>query len=532
MAAFAVLFGLGVKAHLTDGTVYWLQDVSTGQFLSQGDNWSTRAVAQDVGGIGFEVTKVSEDVYTLKHIMWNTVRGTSVGLGSDLYVDNGSPAEWTLTASGDGFLMKNGDDYLVNNGSENAYKEKPIGTTTDASAATVLKFLTKTEYDAAIQTYKDGKAAVYATNLGYTASTVAALEAILSTDYIGKDYTAYISNPTLGSNWTDWTHGAISQRGEGAGIGSGCAEFWSGCGYAKQTVSSLPNGLYKVGFVGTYRPANSGEANNLVSEKASSPAFVYANDAEMEFLHWIDVPAKANGRDGITQANGYGHSFYTYVSDGTLALGVVADGWMGDNCRIWNPFGQFTLTYSSDQVEDGDITALVATIPEVAGNLNTLKNNLESAKTIAAYNALSAAIVAVNDLVAPYAAYKVAAEDAAIAGVAAATISEQNTAVEAATTVAEINDGTTALRTAIDAVEAFNITSFTIKNSTAQTKDNWEGTDFGDQSDGVREYWNKSAADFHQTLPELPAGKYRLTVVALQRTGMTGTVYVDAGSFY
>ena len=530
VAALTAMISLGAKAQLTDGTVYWIQDVGSGQFISQGDNWSTRAVAQDVGGIGFQVESVSDGVYKLKNIMWNTVRNATVGLGVDAYVDQ-TPVEWTLTASGDGYLISNGDNYLANNDSENAYREKGLNKVTDAAEATVWKFLTRDEYDAAIQAYKDGKAAAYATNLGYTASTVAALEAILATDYIGKDYTSSITNPTIGSNWDGWTHGQISQRGEGAGIGQGCAEFWNGCGYAKQTVSSLPNGLYKVSFVSTYRPGGNGIT--LASENASSPAFAYANDAAIEFTHWVDITAKANARNGITVANGYQQSFYTYVTDGTLVLGVTADGWMGDNGYIWQPFGQFTLTYYSDQISDEEIAALVATIPAagtvptaVSTNLASLRSTLESAKTIAAYNNLSDAITAAtNEVLAPFAAYKVAAEDAAIAGVAAATISEQNTAVNDATDAAGINACTSALRSAIAAVTAFDITTFTIKNPTAQTKDNWEGTDFGTASNNVCEYWNKSGADFHQTLASLPAGSYRLTVIAVQRTNMQGTVY-------
>jgi len=514
---------------LVSGTVYWIQDVSTGQFISQGDNWSTRAVAQDVGGLGFEAVYVSDGVYKLNNIMWNKVNNVTIGLGVDAYVDQ-TPAEWTLTASGDGYLLSNGGNYLANNGSENAYKEKGLNKVTDAAETTVWKFLTRDEYDVAIQAYKDGKAATYATNLGYTASTVADLEAILATDYIGKDYTTSITNPTLGSSWDGWTHGTVSQRGEGAGIGSGCAEFWNGCGYATQTVSDLPNGLYKVTFVGTYRPKAKDAALKCASEFASSPAFVYANDAKVEFLHWIDVTANADGRSGITVGNGYQNTMYTYVTDGTLALGVVGDGWTDG--YSWNPFGQFTLTYYSDQVEDADITALVATIPAsgtiptaVSTNLASLQSTLESAKTIAAYNNLTAAITAANGIVAPYAAYKVAAEDASIAGIADATISEQDAAVEEATDAVGVEACTSALRTAIAGITSFAITDYTIKNPTAQTKDNWEGTEFGDASNNVCEYWNKSGADFHQTIASLPAGNYRLTVVALQRTGMTGTVY-------
>ena len=531
IAALSAMISLGAKAQLTDGSVYWIQDIGSGQFISQGDDWSTKAVAQDVGGLGFQAELVSDGVYMLKNIMWNTVKSANVGLGVDVYVDQ-APAEWTLTAAEGGYLISNGENYLVNSGAENAYKEKPLNKTTDAAAATIWRFLTRSEYDAAIQAYKDSKAATYATNLGYSASTVSALEAILATDYIGKDYTSSITNPTLGSNWDGWTHGAISQRGEGAGIGSGCAEFWNGCGYATQTVTSLPNGLYKVEFVGTYRPSSNKVAETLASENTSSPAFVYANDAMKEFLHWIDVPAKANARSGVTKANGYTQSFYTYVTDGTLALGVVADGWMGDNGYIWNPFGQFAITYYSDQVEDDDIMTLVAAIPAegtipaaVTTNLNDLQSALESTKTIAAYNNLTNAVAEAKTLVTPYAAYLVAAEDAAIAGVDEAIIIAQNEAVATATEKTFIEMCISALHKSIAELACYDITDFTITNPTAQTKDGWEGTDFGTASDNVCEYWNKSGADFHQTLANLPAGSYRLTVIAVQRANTKGTVY-------
>ena len=409
LAVVAAMVGLSAQAQLTNGTVYWIQDTGTGQFISQGDNWSTRSVTKDVGGLGWEAVYISDGVYKLKNIMWNTVRGENKGLGSDLYVDNGSPAEFTLTASGDGYLINLNGEYLVNNGTENSLKEKPIGKTTDVEAASVWKFLTKTEYDAAIQAYKDGKAASYATSLSYSVNTVSELEALIldANQFITKDYTNSIKNPTLSDNGDNWTHGKVSQRDEGWNVGSGCAEFWNGCGSCTQTISNLPNGLYKVTFVGSYRPGNSEQANSLVSEKTSSPAFVYANDAKAEFLHWIDVPAKANGRGGITVANGYLNSFYTYVTDGTLALGVVADGFT--DRQTWTTFGQFTLTYYTDQVSDEDAAALLASVPTgkmsdaTQSTLNAAKSAFEANKTIANFNTLSEAIAKANISVAEYA---------------------------------------------------------------------------------------------------------------------------------
>ena len=540
-AACALLLGVSnVSAQLTDGTVYWIQDASTGQFISQGDNWSTKAVAQDVGGLGFEVVKISDDVYKLNNIMWNTVKNATVGLGTDVFVDQ-TPAEWTITASGNGYLIKNGENYLVNNGEENDYKEKPIGKTTDEGAATVWKFLTKNEYDAAIQAYKDSKAATYATNLGYSASSVAELETLLSTNFISKDYTSSITNASLSSNDQGWTHGKLYRGNDSGGwaVGNGCAEFWSGCGYANPTIGSLPNGIYKITFVGTYRPDNNTAAEKLSSEKASSPAFVYANDAKIEFLHWIDVPAKANGRSGITTANGYGHSFYTYVSDGTLALGVVADGWTGN--YNWNPFGQFTLTYYTDKVSDEDIAALVATIPTevptaVTDNLNSLKSTLESKKTISAYNALSDAIQDAKAIETAYVHYNTV-KAAVLAVKGDIDVTTADATANAATTVKGINDAVAIVRNALTSSiadienETIDLTAALIDNAspgTAGNTDYWTNSAAPGLEYQLYEFYNIAGATSKQTIAtQLPVGYYTLTVIGYTREGYDG--FINAG---
>ena len=242
LTALAAVFSLGLSAQLQDGEVYWIQDAATGQFISQGSSWGTRATVKDVGGIGFEAVKVSEGKYKLQNVMWNLIHDASLGLRADLFTDQASE-EWELTPSGNGYLIGlAGANYLCNDGTPNAIGVKDLGRTDDASAATVWKFLTRDEYDAAIQAYKDEKAASYASSLGYSASSVSALEdIILDTDvFLAKDATSSIENPTLASSWDGWTHEGApgSNRGEGAGVGSGCAEFWNGCGYDhRRTIS-------------------------------------------------------------------------------------------------------------------------------------------------------------------------------------------------------------------------------------------------------------------------------------------------------
>ena len=565
LLSFLTLFmgGNYVSAQLTSGTVYWIQDTSTKQFISQGDNWCTKAVTQDVGGLGFEAIYVSDGVYTLKNIMWNTVKNANLGLGADQFVDQ-DPVNYNITASGIGYLISYNGKYLVNNSAENEFKEKPIGLTENSAEATVWKFLTKTEYDAAIQAYKDSKAATYAVNLGYSASTVADLETILSKDYISKSYTSSITNPTLGNNDAGWEHGKL-HRGNGSGgwaVGDGCAEFWNGCGYARQTVTGLPNGLYKVTFVGTYRPDNNGPAANLPSEKTSSPAFVYANDAKIEFIHWIDVPAKANGRSGITAANGYESSFYTYVSNGTLNLGVVANGWTGN--YNWNPFGQFTLSYYTDQVSDDDATTILNTANSIKNSkmnknvLSTLTSAIstfEASKTIANFNALTNAINAANTSIATYAALATAIENAyKPAFTASQTL--YNDVISAAQSVydnAEVDDCAATINTLNNDILAVYENDYSVfannyqyDYSTLLKQDMtlWASTDYVTMT--ANEHWNglNSQRYYEQKSSEwgqnswshaasetaiLPAGNYVMSITARASVDVTSTMSVKVG---
>lgn len=530
-------------AQLEDGTVYWIQDVATGQFISQGANWGTQATVQEVGGLGLQAVYVSEGVYKLKNIMWNKGNNADLGLRtSDRFLDQAA-GDVTLETADGGYKLNTSSGYLCNNGDTNGDGVKRLGSTNEAAAATVWRFLTKSQYDAAIQAYKDGKAASYAASMGYNGVTsVSALEALITDvdQFISKDYTNSINNPTLANNWDGWTHGAAagSNRSEGAGVGSGCAEFWNGCGYATQTVSGLANGLYKVEFVGTFRPKNSGEANNIASGETSSPAFVYANDAKIEFLHWIDVPAKANGRNGITKANGYGHSFYTYVTDGTLSLGVVQGCW--ENFYMWCPFGQFTLTYYTDQVADDDITALIATIPtegtvpaSVYSNLTSLKNTLESAKTIAAFNALSEAVIAANTLVSPYAALVAEVAKAKALGVEAATADAY---LDGVTTAAEATANTQALMVdeynyvVENYTTAIDLGAWTTQNAGNMTSQHWDGTSttsYNEQKEG----WSSATAwstSYTQTIT-LPAGEYVFKVAGRHSQYSVLTLSVKEG---
>ena len=571
MAACAAMVGLGASAQLTNGTVYWIQDASTGQFISQGANWGTQATVQDVGGLGFEAAYVSEGVYKLKNIMWNKVNNADVGLRvTDGYCDQPA-SEVTLTASGEGYLVGiAGGNYLCNNQEENSYGVKPIGLSTNSTDATVWKFLTKEQYDAAIQAYKDKQAATFATSLGYTATSVSALEDILTANFITKDYTSGITNAALNAgNTNGWTATKPNQRAQAFGSENGtCAESWNGCVVATQTVSDLPNGLYKVTFVGTFRPKGNTDSEKLTSEQTSSPAYVFANDAKEEFIHWIDVDAKANNRTDIkNNASSYTSSFYTYVTDGSLKLGVKQDTWYGGNS--WCPFGYFTLTYYSDQVSDDDATAILNTANGIKDSkmgsgvksaLTSAINTFNDNKTIANYNALNTAISDANASIASYEALQAAITNAnnntIYKTVFAASTEAYNNAVSTARGVydaAEVDDCTAAITALTDGIHGAYENDYTVfaneypyDYSTLLDQDmtKWASTDYVTMT--ANEHWNgktgqkyyeQSGAEWGQNAwshaasetATLPAGKYVMSITARASAGVTSTMSVKVG---
>ncbi len=351
LAALAAMVGLSAQAQLTNGTVYWIQDAATGQFITRGGNWGTRAVAEDVGGIGFKAEYINDGVYKLQTVD-RTLAGNTAYFGTGMYLDQNTQTEWSITASGEGYTISSGTQYLNISGKSNQQNQVSL---VAAGEAAVWKFLTRAEYKAALAAKKNAEAVTLATTLGLDGiTTLAELEAeIAGEDYVTVDQTSKIDNPTIADNLNGW---ALSKAGaprgyqenngdKQPGVGSGCAEFWHGSGNASQTVTGLPSGLYKITMLGLYRVHNSGNATAVGLDNSSSPAYVYANGIKTEFANWLDYSSLPNNRAGALTAynNGdYRNTVYTFVgTDGRLDLGVMCASWNDYN---WQVFGQFTLT--------------------------------------------------------------------------------------------------------------------------------------------------------------------------------------------
>lgn len=129
-----------------------------------------------------------------------------------------------------------------------------------------------------------------------------------------------------------------------------------------------------------------------------------------------------------------------------------------------------------------------------------------------------------NDIIARGNAFAVECGEESLAALNAIDVAALTTSEQVAAAIAEAKSIIANYIASVEYTRLLNVTTAVVANPTPMTIDGWEGDSFGDASDGVCEYWNKAAADFHQTVT-LPAGNYRLTVVALQRVNQTGVVY-------
>ena len=129
-----------------------------------------------------------------------------------------------------------------------------------------------------------------------------------------------------------------------------------------------------------------------------------------------------------------------------------------------------------------------------------------------------------NDIIARGNAFAVECGEESLAALNVIDVAALTTSEQVAAAIAEAKSIIANYIASVEYTRLLNVTTAVVANPTPMTIDGWEGDSFGDASDGVCEYWNKAAADFHQTVT-LPAGNYRLTVVALQRVNQTGVVY-------
>lgn len=406
LALCALLAGVGVtqaqETPANDG-VYYLYNESSGLFLTRGNNWGTRAVARPVG-LPWKVS-IADGKYTLR--MYDlTVAGSTNGFGNDSYSDNGSPITFTPAGTAaDGFTLQNGSNYITCPAASG-----DISLSTTASA---WQFLTQAQYNAVLAAKVTAQENTIAELKGITIPSGQTLNDVV-TDANNWTVSATVNDgvPTS-STWTATKH---SSRGGNTNWDTSYGTEMYQCGNAHytRTITGLKEGVYKVAVRGMKRMGNNatcvtmGNAGYPVSD-----SYLSANGYIIRMKAWYEDKASESNPNStgdfvnIVNNGGYTTEGFVYVgSDGKLVLDASSEAYWGG---CWFLFNGISYTYYNNEVSDEDAAALIASIPTAKMSdaaqsaINAAKSAFENNKTIANYNALTAAIEAAAPSIAEYA---------------------------------------------------------------------------------------------------------------------------------
>ena len=416
----------GYQTPTADG-IYYLYNtgITSGGpgFMSTGDNYGFQVV---IDNFGFPVKLISTgtaNTYQLQFIHHEGYLSDDGFMYSDGGNTGDNPRARTITVQDQG----DGKYKLINTSNskeiENWYGQV-VGDGTGDRRDYIWQFLSKDERNAIVAGYTSSVKLAAATSMGMPASvdTESEFDDYLSTNYIGVDQSAKITNGTFDTNHvtTDWTTTANSNRDFNIVWGNvdpkTTPEVYQGAGYLKHTQITVDKvGLYKVSVNATYRCGNN-DNNNRIGDLGydGSVAYLKANNNIAKISDWYSGKINGNGPGSPSEANStyfsagkYLTEVYVYIGDEKtldIELHSHAMTWGG-----WLMFNNFKLTYYNNEVSDDDAEALLATVPTepmlkaTKDALDDAVSAFESEQTIANYNALSTAIDNANASISVYA---------------------------------------------------------------------------------------------------------------------------------
>lgn len=577
--------------HATDWTgsavgagTYYLYNVGAGQFLSYGGAWGTQAVV-DGAGIPVTLTK-NGDAYTIQTKVV-AATGDKSYLGADFYVDQ-KACDFTFTE-----VAGKTNVYTLSyvSGTTTKYRNWVTGAKTFDQVSAVGSGSNYTLESCYWMLISESERNTMLANKEATESTPLNL-----TYKINNPNTAYYTG--CYSSEKPWTVGVQDGGWDAGGRDNGiswrdkCFEVWNKNFDNNITFSDMPKGKYRFSVTGFYRDGQYASGNNVQN------AYIYSNSQQVALQPilngssstqlcsvytgndaWkndatIDVnnstvyyPNSQGGACFYFQAGKYAEQTVEVEleSAGTLTIGVKKETTVSGD---WTVVDKFQLFYLGDPDNTAPYKAerdnLIASLSSLNGTIPTacinainsvVADNDDDYSTIAEYQT---AIANINNAVSTYAsaaivnaysAYntiKTAAlaldDDATIfTGDATVNATTADTEVEAATTVAGINNAIGTLRAAassfLGSVTVNDGKSFDITNVFITNPAPWASTDgwtcpvaaTPNPTAQAAEFWNKSGVSISQTMASLPAGYYTLKAQAFARTGCS-PIYIFAGT--
>lgn len=316
-----------------DGT-YYIYNVESESYLSNGAMWGTRSVLADQG-IAYKVTyNAVNNKYTLKSGIKNANNALRPSDGF-----NDQSGEWEIKETEEGFLMYNGEKYFghVEGSSIPGYTE-------GVTSGSVWQFVTPESRKALLSSATPD-------------NPVDATVYIVAPDFLNAD----VANAA----WTGNKVGGIS-AGDNALINNTNCEKWNGGSYVvSQKITDIPNGVYKLTAQAYYRHGGPKVAAGAYERGEEVLPELFANDKSVAIRSVFDE-AKATSTAGWRVASG---SYFIpdsqadaaacfeagaylnviddiVVTDNTLTIGVKREGAAVED---WTVFDTFRLTFYADK---------------------------------------------------------------------------------------------------------------------------------------------------------------------------------------
>ena len=353
-----LLMGFAVKSVAQADGEYYLYNAESKCFLSQGEDWGTRACVDKYG----------------VPVLWNSTDGSLKFISNELFLFETNGTIYTDNKSTGFSTVETADGYQLKSTLSGSFLTLQAGThlrqivmpTADQSAAAVWQFKTKTERDAMVAAYVTENHANVATAAGLDVAAEDFLNT-LSTAYTAVDMTDKIGTARFAGNVGDWTYNQVRNQGGQPAYGTDFCELWQATGYYTQTIANLQQGLYKVTVNGFERAAGWAKCNELAAKEYEiSTSTLIANGEQVALKSWFSGKSGDNDPNNTGQAvakfneGQYLNEVYAYVGEnGELKLTLSKQAHVGDN---WVLFNNFTLTHyeakpaSEDIVLQEDVT--------------------------------------------------------------------------------------------------------------------------------------------------------------------------------
>lgn len=353
---------------------YYLYNIGADRYLSFGENWGSRAIA-DHAGIPVTLAAGSGTYTIITNVVANGNK-----LFVDGYMDGGSDksGDWVFTDQNvDGkkvYTLNIGDKYLYWDGGTDGTLGLSVGAISGvASANTQWQLVTEAERNAAF--------------IAMNATEAKPLD--ITYRYIQNPNTTYFTNVFSTSN--SWTAASNAWDIKGANTGWWDGKDNNGEVYNKNfdnyiSLSDLPNGEYEFGVVGFYRDGSgTSPIANYHGGTFNENVKIYANTAETalqsigvsnqtsEIYANNDVSGEVNGTTYYIPNSQLGAALYfirgkypwqrvrTVVTDGTLRFGVKKESTISTD---WTVVDKFYISYLGPTIAakavalpDGDMTA-------------------------------------------------------------------------------------------------------------------------------------------------------------------------------